>query len=63
VEADIPKQVVQETPELSLLLRATILPLKEGATEAEVHVHAINLPGHTPIVIHSVRPEKVKIKK
>ncbi|MBM9614152.1 YbbR-like domain-containing protein [Desulfobulbus rhabdoformis] len=63
VEADIPKQVVQETPELSLLLRATILPLKEGAAEAEVHVHAINLPGHTPIVIHSVSPEKVKIKK
>nr|WP_320009835.1 CdaR family protein [uncultured Desulfobulbus sp.] len=63
VEADIPKQVVQDTPELALLLRATIAPVKDGATEAEVLVHAINLPGHAPIIIHSVSPEKIKIKK
>ncbi|MGD9948351.1 MAG: CdaR family protein [Desulfobulbus sp.] len=64
VEADIPELVVKETPELSLLLRATItLPTDKTATEANVDVNAINLPGHAPIVIHSVSPNKVHLLK
>ena len=64
VEAEIPKQVAKDTPKLSLLLRATIKPPHDpAATEAEVVVTGINLPEHTPIVIHSVTPSKVHLTK
>ena len=64
VEADIPELVVKETPEPSLLLRATIkLPTDRAATEADVEVSAISLPGHAPIVIHSISPPKVHLHK
>lgn len=64
VEADIPEQVAKDTPELSLLLRAIIkLPTDKTATEAQVQVTGINLPGHAPIVIHSITPETVQLLK
>jgi len=64
VDADIPELVAKDTPELSLLFRATIaLPKEKTATEAKVEVNAINLPGHAPIVIQGIIPEKVHISK
>ena len=64
VEADIPEQVVKDTPELSLLFRATLArPKEKTATEAEVEVSAINLPGHAPIVIQGVSPKTVHLSK
>jgi len=62
VEADIPELVVKDTPELTLLFRATlVLPKGKTGTEARVEVNAINLPGHAPIVIQGVSPEQVHI--
>ncbi len=64
VEAEIPTLVAEETPELSLLLRASLaLPLDTAGTEASVQVNGIQVPGHTPLIIHSVVPEKVKLLK
>ena len=64
VEAEIPTLVAEETPELSLLLRASLaLPLDTAGTEASVQVNGIQVPGHAPLIIHSVVPEKVKLLK
>lgn len=64
VEAEIPKQVAKETPKLALLLRATLKPTHDAAaSEVEVVVTGINLPGHSPIIIHSVSPDKVHLTK
>ena len=62
VEADIPEQIVQITPELSMLFRAavTIAPDTPHG-EAPVLVNGITLPGHAPIVIVNVTPDKVRI--
>ncbi len=64
VEAELPTLVAEETPELSLLLRASLaLPLDTAGTEASVQVNGIQVPGHAPLIIHSVVPEKVKLLK
>ncbi|MGE4561281.1 MAG: YbbR-like domain-containing protein [Desulfobulbus sp.] len=64
VEADIPEQVATDTPELSLLLRASIKPpADKTVTEVPVQVIGINLPGHAPIVIRSITPETVRLLK
>lgn len=64
VDAEIPTLVAEETPELSLLLRASLaLPLDTTGTEAAVQVNGIQVPGHAPLIIHSVVPEKVKLLK
>jgi YbbR-like protein. len=61
VGADIPERMVRTTSELSLLFRASA-GTDTGRGEALVEVHGINLPGHSPIVIHSVTPSKVRIR-
>jgi YbbR domain-containing protein len=62
VEAEIPEPVVKDTPELALLLRATINPPTDPSVrEAQVLVHGINLPGHAPIVILDITPNKVRL--
>lgn len=64
VEAEIPTLVVEETPELSLLLRASLAgPIDAAKPEAAVQVSGIHVPGHVPLIIHSVVPEKVKLLK
>nr|WP_321464561.1 CdaR family protein [uncultured Desulfobulbus sp.] len=64
IEADIPELVAKDTPELSLLFRATLaLPKDKTATEAAVEVNPITLPGHAPIIIQSVNPQKVHLSK
>lgn len=64
VEAEIPTLVAEETPELSLLLRASLAgPIDAAKPEAAVQVSGIHVPGHAPLIIHSVVPEKVKLLK
>jgi hypothetical protein len=62
VEADIPEQIVQITPELSTLFRAAVtIPPDKTAGEVPVQVNGITLPGHAPIVIFKVTPDQVRI--
>jgi YbbR domain-containing protein len=62
VEADIPEQIVQITPELSMLFRAAVNAAPDKtATEVPVLVNGITLPGHAPIVIFKVTPDHVRI--
>jgi YbbR domain-containing protein len=62
VEADIPEQIVQITPELSMLFRAAVnVQSDKTAGEVPVLVNGITLPGHAPIVIFKVTPEQVRI--
>ena len=64
VEAEIPAKVARETPELSMLFRASV-----NATEADedghvpIRVEAIAVPNHTAINILSVRPEQAQLAK
>lgn len=63
VEADIPERVVQMTPELAMLFRAAAGSSGEkNSNEVQVQVRGVNLPGHAPIVIYSVIPEKVHVQ-
>jgi YbbR domain-containing protein len=62
VEADIPEQIVQITPELSMLFRAAVnATTDKSADEIPVLVNGISLPGHAPIVIFKITPDKVRI--
>ena len=62
VEADIPEQIVQVTPELAMLFRAMVSGSADTKTEEfPVQVSGVSLPGHAPIVVLSVTPEKVRI--
>ncbi len=62
VEADIPEQIVQITPELAMLFRAAVnVAPDKTAGEMPVLVNGITLPGHAPIVIFKVTPEQVRI--
>jgi YbbR domain-containing protein len=62
VEAEIPEMVANDTPEPALLLRASINPpIEKEAKEAQVLVHGIELPGHAPIVILNITPNKVQL--
>ena len=63
VEADIPEQIVQITPELSMLFRAAVnVPADIPGGEVPVLVNGITLPGHAPIIIFKVTPEQVRIQ-
>lgn len=63
VEADIPEQIVQITPELSMLFRAAVnAPADTPGGEIPVLVNGITLPGHAPIVIFKVTPDQVRIQ-
>jgi YbbR domain-containing protein len=62
VEAEIPDQIVRMTPELSMLFRAAITVDADTKTEeVPVLVNGISLPGHAPIVILNVSPDKVRL--
>lgn len=64
VEADIPERIVQATPELVMLFRASAgMPTDRNGGEVPVQVRGVNLPGHSPIVIHTITPEKVRIQQ
>lgn len=64
VEANIPEQIVQATPELSMLFRAVVTGSdKANSDELPVQVTAVNLPGHAAIAILGVTPEKVLLRR
>lgn len=64
VEANIPEQIVQATPELSMLFRAVVTgPASAGSNEFPVQVTAVNLPGHAPVAILTITPDKVQIRR
>ncbi|WP_051554360.1 CdaR family protein [Desulfobulbus elongatus] len=63
VEADIPERIVQVTPELATLFRASAgVSADRTGNEVPVQVRGVSLPGHTPIVIHTVTPDKVRMQ-
>jgi YbbR domain-containing protein len=62
VEAEIPEQIVQMTPELAMLFRAVVNVASDTDTgEIPVLVNGLTLPGHAPIVISNVTPDMVRI--
>jgi len=63
VEALIPVNLVRDTPKLSILFRASVSAA--GVRRAKwlpVSVSAINVPGHAPIRIESVKPKTVLVQ-
>lgn len=62
VEAEIPEPILQVTPEPAMLFRAAVNdPVDINTEELPVTVSGVNLPGHAPIVILGVTPDKVRI--
>lgn len=63
VEAAIPENLIRETPELAMLFRAFVnadtKPNKEGLVP--VAVNGISVPGHSPVKVINVKPEKVRL--
>lgn len=62
VEAEIPERLAQKTRELHALFRATATASRNNdGQEMPVAVEAINPPGHAPIVIYGITPDKVRL--
>jgi len=62
VEAEIPEQIVQMTPELAMLFRAVVnVAVDTDPGELPVLVNGVNLPGHDPIKILNTLPDKVRL--
>ena len=62
VIASIPQNLISETPELSMLFRVSVATNDiTEAKELPVNVNGVNVPGHDPIKILSVKPEKVLV--
>ena len=62
VEAEIPEQIVRMTSELAMLFRASVNASADKADqEVQILVNGVNLPGHAPIVILKITPDKVRI--
>ncbi len=63
VDAEIPEQIVRVTSELAMLFRASVNATTDNnvGKEVQVLVNGVNLPGHAPIVILNITPNKVRI--
>lgn len=62
VEAEIPERIVRTTSELTTLFQASVNAAADKADqEAQIMVHGVNLPGHSPIVILKITPDKARI--
>ena len=60
VKASIPENLIKDTPELSMLFRASVSINKISAPQQiSVIVNGVNVPGHDPIMILSVNPKQV----
>lgn len=60
VIASIPENLIKDTPELSMLFRASVSINKISAPQQiSVTVNGVNVPGHDPIMILSVNPKQV----
>ncbi len=62
VTASIPENLIKETPELSMLFRASVSSNEiVRAQNVPVTVSGVNVPGHDPIKILSTSPKQVLI--
>lgn len=62
VIAEIPQNLINITPELSMLFRASVAPVNITVpTKMPVRVNGVNVPGHEPIKIISVTPKEVLV--
>jgi YbbR domain-containing protein len=62
VEAEIPEQIVRTTSELATLFQASVNASADKADqEVQILVNGINMPGHAPIVILKIIPDKARI--
>ncbi len=65
VEADIPENLIRDTPELAMLFRAstTVKDRTKKKQKAEVTVVGVSVPHHAPIRIISVKPQKISLRR
>ncbi|MBM9512746.1 YbbR-like domain-containing protein [Desulfogranum marinum] len=63
VEANIPENLIRDTPELAMLFRASVSSKTEPDIDGFIPltVNGINVPGHKPIAIMQVKPKKVRL--
>jgi hypothetical protein len=62
VVAEIPKNLVRDTPEPAMLFRAYVNAKDiQQARDVPVIVNGVSVPGHEPITIKSHKPLKVRI--
>jgi len=62
VKATLPQNLISDTPELSMLFRASIVA--KNITEPQkiaVNVSGVNVPGHEPIKILTVTPQEILV--
>jgi hypothetical protein len=63
VVADIPENLIRDTPELAMLFRASVSARDvRKSQKAPVNVVGVNVPGHAPIQVISVRPDQVSLR-
>jgi len=62
ITAKIPENLIRDTPELSMLLRATVSAKNISAPlRLPVIAKGVNVPGHDPIQILSIKPNEVLV--
>lgn len=62
VKAAIPVNLIKETPELSMLFRASVSVKDTGGPQTvQVAVSGVNVPGHDPVKIIEVTPREVVV--
>jgi len=63
VVADIPENLIRDTPELAMLFRASVSAKNiKKSKKVPVKVVGVNVPGHEPIKVISVRPDQVTLR-
>ncbi len=64
VEADIPENLIRDTPELAMLFRASASAknLQEKRQKVAVTVVGVSVPHHEPIRVIAVKPEKISLR-
>ncbi|PID71445.1 MAG: hypothetical protein CSB34_07345 [Desulfobulbus propionicus] len=65
VEADIPANLIRDTPELAMLFRASVSSKteKDDRGAVPVQVIGITVPGHKPVIVQKVDPEMIYLKE
>lgn len=60
VEANIPENLIRDTPKPAMLFRASVHPEENGVShEVKVRVEGITVPGHAALEVLSIHPQKV----
>ena len=63
VVADIPENLIRDTPELAMLFRASVSAKNiEKSRKIQVRVVGVNVPGHAPIQVVTVKPDQVSLR-